>query len=73
MDLNTGRVYESREAAIAAGVNPADLVAVERTPDGGYRLSPEQVITALGGIAKPKYQPHQGTREMARRANRKGR
>lgn len=68
MDLNTGRVYESREAAIAAGVNPADLVAVERTPDGGYRLTSEQVITALGG--NPAHAPHQGTREMARRAKR---
>lgn len=70
MDLRTGRVYESREAAIAAGVDPGDLIEVERTPDGRYRLPADKVIKALGGIAKPKYQPHQSTREMARRAKR---
>lgn len=68
MDLKTGRVYETREAARAAGVNPADLIEVERTADGRYRLPSDQVVRALGGSAH--HQPHQSTREMARRAKR---
>ena len=68
MDLRTGRVYESRDEAIAAGVPAADLVEVERTADGRYRLPADQVITVLGG--NPTHAPHQGVREMARRAKR---
>lgn len=68
MDLQTGRVYESRDEAIAAGVPAADLVEVERTTDGRYRLPADKVISSLGG--NPWHQPHQGTREMARRAKR---
>jgi len=68
MDLRTGRVYESKEAALAAGVPEADVIEVVRTPDGRYRLPSEAVVTALGGT--PAHTPHQGTREMARRAKR---
>lgn len=68
MDLGTGRVYETREAAIKAGVNPADLIEVERTEDGRYRLPSDRVVAYFGG--NPHHNPHQGTREMARRAKR---
>lgn len=68
MDLRTGRVYESRDEAIAAGVPAADLIEVERAADGRYRLPADKVISLLGG--NPAHRPHQGTREMARRAKR---
>ena len=68
MDLRTGRVYETLDEAIAAGVDEADLIEVERMPDGRYRLPSEDVVTALGG--NPDHRPHQGRREMARRAKR---
>lgn len=68
MDLGTGRIYETREAALAAGVNPDDLIEVERTADGRYRLPSDKVVLALGG--NPHHSPHQGRREMERRAKR---
>lgn len=67
MDLKTGRVYDDYEAAVRAGVNPADLIAVERAPDGSYRLPSKEVVRVLGGSEQL---PHQGKREMARRAKR---
>ncbi len=67
MDLRSGRIYETRDEALAAGVPASDLMEVERTADGRYRLPAEQVIQVLGGTTQ---QPHQGARERARRAKR---
>lgn len=67
MDLRSGRIYETRDEALAAGVPASDLMEVERTADGRYRLPAEQVVRLYGGTAQ---QPHQGKREMARRAKR---
>ena len=67
MDLRSGRVHESKEAALAAGVPESDLMEVERTADGRYRLPPDEVVRVLGGSAQV---PHQGKRELARRARR---
>lgn len=66
MDLRTGRIYESREAARAAGVPASDLIAVDRDRDGRVRLS-SVAVTQLYGTTQ---QPHQGTREKARRRKR---
>ena len=68
MDLKTGRVYDSREEALAAGVSDADLIEVERTADGRYRLPADKVVEAFGG--NPNHRPHQGRREIDRRARR---
>jgi len=65
MDLRTGRLYESKAAALAAGVPESDLVAVEVGAGGRLRLLGKAL-----GIRTSKYQPHQGKREMARRAKR---
>jgi hypothetical protein len=60
MDIRTGRTYPTREAALKAGVPPSDLAHVTRR-DGDYWPK----------FDNSKYKsPHQGQREMARRAKR---
>lgn len=34
MDIRTGRIYETREAARADGVPDADIALIEEAPDG---------------------------------------
>jgi hypothetical protein len=73
MDLRTGRTYETREAAIAAGVPEADIVELTRTGPRFQRLGPtvrREYATPVGNPLHPVR--HQGTRERARRLARMG-
>jgi hypothetical protein len=57
MDIRTGETYETREAALAAGVPESDIAEVKLTRQG-----PEPTFT------NPKHPvPHQGNRERVRR------
>lgn len=61
MDLRTGRTYETKEAALAAGVPESDIAEVHVTRDYDFHLK----------FANPKYSgPHQGKRETERRRRR---
>jgi hypothetical protein len=63
MDMRTGQVYESYEAARKAGVPEEFLAPV-----------PHHAVDVRRECYKPsqrsKYMPHQGSREMSRRAKR---
>lgn len=62
MDLRTGRTYESKEAALAAGVPESDVAEVLDTPNGPTVRIPFVPDT------NPKHPTtHQGKRELARR------
>lgn len=61
MDLRTGKTYDTKEAALADGVPESDVVEVRTTRDREFHLK----------FANRKYpEPHQGTREKARRQRR---
>lgn len=57
MDIRTGRTYDTREAALAAGVPESDIADMRVTRDSDYwpRFSRNQPV------------PHQGPRETRRR------
>jgi hypothetical protein len=58
MDIRTGETYETKEAALAAGVPESDIANVTITS----RREPFPTFT------NPKYpERHQGSREMRRR------
>jgi hypothetical protein len=63
MDMRTGQIYESIDAAREAGVPEEFLAPV-----------PHHAIEVRRECATPcersKYQPHQGSRELARRLRR---
>jgi hypothetical protein len=65
MDLRTGRTYESREAALAAGVPASDIVEVVKTPRG-----PEPRVRREPLVPTSNQQRHQGARERVRRLSR---
>lgn len=60
MDIRTGRMYETREAAQADGVPDADIAEVTVRRDGTYWPK----------FDRSRHQPHQGHRELARRLRR---
>jgi hypothetical protein len=55
MDIRTGRTFETREEALAAGVPESDLVLIERSVDGEPRSSFSQppTLTFSKGSFKP--------------------
>jgi hypothetical protein len=58
MDLMTGKTYETKEAALADGVPESNLIDLRR------------VEFKTRDTGRSKYQPHQGTGEIARRLRR---
>lgn len=59
MDINTGKIYDSYEDAIAAEVDDKNLVSATN------RETLEELRNRLD--LHNKYNPHQGKREMERR------
>jgi hypothetical protein len=65
MDTRTGRIYGSFDEALEAGVPEEFLVPV---PHHAIEIQRECYKTR--DMGRSKLQPHQGSREMARRAKR---
>lgn len=62
MNINTGAMYPTFEAAIKAGEDKRDLVT-------GHRETLEELRRRLN--LSSKHEPHQGARERARRMKRR--
>ena len=56
MDMRTGRIYESKEAALADGVPEGDAMEITRDLEYWLKRTNTKIAT-----------PHQGKREMQRR------